>query len=49
MTAPRKTVVISVRLPPDELEQLDAAAREQGVQRNRFIRDWILSLRRRKA
>ena len=40
---------VSVMMQVHELAALDAAAAEAGVTRNRFVRNWIASLRPGKS
>ncbi len=40
----KNTVYVSVAMSTEEKAALDAAAKEAGVCRNRFVRVWIASL-----
>lgn len=44
---PKQTTYVSVCLSEDEKAVLDAAVAESGKARNRFIRDWIATLRKK--
>ncbi len=44
---PKQSTYISVSLSEDEKAQLDAAAAEAGKNRNRFVRDWIATLKKK--
>lgn len=43
----KQSTYISVSLSEDEKEQLDTAAAEAGKNRNRFVRDWIATLKKK--
>lgn len=45
---PKQTTYVSVCLSEDEKAVLDQAAALAGKARNRFIRDWISTLRKTK-
>lgn len=45
MKQPKQSTYISVSLSEDEKADLDQAAAVAGKTRNRFIRDWIATLR----
>jgi len=45
MTRSKNTTFVSMCLTNEEKRLLDEAAAESGFCRNRFIRNWILSLR----
>jgi hypothetical protein len=44
MARTKNTVYVSMAISKEEKAQLDAAVKKAGVNRNRFIRNWILSL-----
>lgn len=46
--APKQSTYVSVCLSEDEKAVLDDAVRDSGKNRNRFIRDWISTLRSSK-
>lgn len=41
---PKNTVYVSMAISLEEKAVLDAAAKKAGINRNRFIRNWISSL-----
>jgi uncharacterized protein (DUF1778 family) len=45
--AAKQSTYISVSLSEDEKADLDAAALAAGKNRNRFVRDWIATLRKK--
>jgi hypothetical protein len=44
MARTKNTVYVSMAISKEEKAQLDAAVKKAGVNRNRFIRNWIASL-----
>lgn len=46
MSRVKNSTYISISLSLDEKDVLDAAVAEAGVARNRFIRNWIETLRK---
>lgn len=45
MPRPKNTVYVSMAISKEEKKELDDAAKRAGVNRNRFIRTWIATLR----
>lgn len=44
MARDKNTVYVSMAISKEEKAQLDAAAKRAGINRNRFIRNWISTL-----